>query len=96
MMTLYIKISIVWITTILYAYAQTLVDEDHEVSLCKFTLWLQKVGGLREVFSTGDFSKLLELLESSIDLFCKQRKRKRTTTMKEIENEAAHGNQNVA
>lgn len=81
---IYVKLTIVWIVSLLYAYAQTIADNDREVSLFKFTKWLKELGGIERAFVTCDLSILLRDLQRSVGLLCKQ-KRKRKPTRQDIE-----------
>jgi hypothetical protein len=81
---LYTKIVLTWVVAHLYAYAQGLVGIEKEVSLDQFTKWLKEEGRLRKAFVTGDLCSLLDELKRDVDLLCKQ-KRKRLTTLQEIE-----------
>jgi IS4 transposase len=81
---IYIKITLTWVVTCLYAYAQELAGVKMEVSLDQFTKWLMEDGRLRKALVTGDFTNLLEELKRDVDLLCKQ-KRKRKSTLDDIE-----------
>jgi hypothetical protein len=81
---IYIKIALTWVISHLYAYAQGLVGPEEEVSLDQLTKWLKEEGRLRMALVMGHISSLLDELKRDVDLLCKQ-KRKRQTTLQEIE-----------
>lgn len=81
---IYIKLAVTWMISILYAYAQAIVEEKKEVSLCKLTRWLIDIGEFRTACLSWNFLNLLEELERDIDLLCMQ-KRKRRTSWRDIE-----------
>jgi hypothetical protein len=72
---IFTKLAVTWIASLLYAYAQTRIGQNKEVSRFKFTRWLKDLGNLKEALCTGDFTMLLEALERDLDLLCKQIKK---------------------
>jgi hypothetical protein len=81
---IYVKITMFWVISHLYAYAQALIGPEREVSLDKFTKWLNEER-FREAIQMGNLSKLQAELKRDVDLLCKQKKRKRKITSDEIE-----------
>jgi hypothetical protein len=92
---IYIKVTQIWILSLLYAYAQAMCEE--ELSLFKFTKWLKQDGRLRRVFRTGNIGALMADFEENKKNLCKQRKRKNKPAM-DIVKEACEieGNRKVA
>jgi hypothetical protein len=80
---IYIKIAITWIVTNLYAYAQSLTEE--EVSLDQFTKWLKEEERLKKALVADDLSDLLKEIERDLDLLCKQKRKKRKSTRDDVE-----------
>lgn len=80
---IYLKIILIWMTTILYAYTQNLVGSSREVSLFKFTRWLKEEDRLKKALITVDLLDLLHELKEDIPFLCKQ-KRNRKTTARDI------------
>ena len=73
---IYTKLILTWMAALLYAYAQTRIPEEKEISMFKFTNWLQEEVCWRDYFVTADFSELFDLLEDDLNFLCKQVERK--------------------
>lgn len=69
---IYTKLILTWMAALLYAYAQTRIPEGKEISMFKFTKWLQEEVYWRNYFITADFSELFDLLEEDLIFLCKQ------------------------
>jgi hypothetical protein len=81
---IFTKLAITWIASILYAYAQTKVEEGREISRFKFTRWLKDMGDLKKAVCLRDFTDLLGELERDLDLLCKEKRKKREKNIEEI------------
>lgn len=80
---LFTKLAVTWVASILYAYAQTRIRDDKEISRFKFTRWLKDLGNLKEALCIRDFTKLLKELERDLDLLCRQTKKKKIQEIEE-------------
>ena len=72
---IFTKLAIIWIASLLYAYAQVKIGTNKEVSRFKFSRWLKDIGNLREALCKRDFSNLLEELERDLDLLYREIKK---------------------
>jgi len=82
---IFTKLTITWITSLLYAYAQAKMSKGKEVSRVKFLRWLKDLGNWKEALYAKDFTEVLRELERDLDLLYKETKRKK----KDIEDEKA-------
>ena len=78
MCLIFSKIILVWISSILYAYAQSIVKDKYEISLPKFIDWL-KDGRLKEAIVLKDFENFIHELERDKYWLCKQKRRLKTS-----------------
>jgi hypothetical protein len=81
---IFIKIILVLIVSILFAYAQ-LIGKNIEISLPKFIDWL-KDGRLKEAILENNFTNIYNEIEWNIDRICKK-KRRRKTSLEKIKKE---------
>lgn len=74
---LYSKLALTWMTALLFALAQNIIEKEYIISNVKFTRWLRDVGDWQKSVAEGDFSELLKSFERDKDLLRKKIKKKK-------------------
>lgn len=77
---LYSKLSLTWISAVLFAYASSI--SRCTISPVKFTKWLRDVGNWQGAIARSDFAELIEAFKRDVDLLKKQPKKKRSRYIK--------------